>query len=283
MTFELTHPDKFLYAKEHITKRDVAEYLQNIHHLLMPYIRNRLLSLVRCPDGYQQGCFFQKHITDDVKGIYQHVVHNSASAEPFLYLKNSAGLLYLAQMDVLEIHTWGSHVKTLEKPDVVLFDLDPAPSVEWSHVIHLAHFMREELEKLKLQSFVKITGGKGLHIVIPIRPKHSWEDVKEFAKSFAKYIAEHNLSICTESMAKTKRRGKIFIDYLRNTRGATAIAPYSLRARPNAPIAMPIDWSDLTAKIKPDHFTLKNYKNKLKSFKNDPWKNFYLRKNPLCF
>lgn len=281
MTFILTHPDKFLYAKARITKKDLAEYLYSVQHLMIPYIRNRLLSLVRCPDGYPKECFFQKHITEDINGIHKIRISHTTSIEPFFYLKNQTGLVHFAQMDALEIHAWGSHIKTLEKPDVILFDLDPAPSVQWSEVIHLAHFMRQELTKINLISFVKTTGGKGLHIVIPIRPNHSWDTIKEFAKSFAKYIATQQNSICTDSMAQSKRRGKILIDYIRNTRGATAVVPYSLRAHENAPIAMPLHWHELTTKIKPNTYHLKNYKKRLASIYRDPWKNFYITKQSL--
>lgn len=248
---------------------------------MIPYVRNRLLSLVRCPDGYRHGCFFQKHITENVKDIHKLSIHNSDSKEPFVYLKNGKGLLYLAQIDILEIHTWGSHINTLEKPDVILFDLDPAPSVQWHEVVDLAHFMRQELIKMKLTSFVKTTGGKGLHIVVPIRPKHSWEDVRSFSKAFAVYIAKQNSAICTESLSKFKRKGKILIDYVRNTRGATVVAPYSLRAREGAPIAIPLHWHELTTKIKSNTFNLKNIKKRLQLVGADPWRNFYKIKQSL--
>ena len=168
------------------------------------------------------------------------------SEKPMLAIDDLAGLIHLAQMNVLEIHVWGSHVAHLEKPDWMIFDLDPEPSIPWEVLRDAALEVKDRLQRLGMESFVKSTGGKGLHVVTPLTPDASWDEVKDFSKAFAMAMVHDAPKNYTAVISKARRKGKILIDYLRNGRGATAVAPYSTRARPGAPVAMPLPWSDLT-------------------------------------
>lgn len=279
--FELTHPEKIVFPENDIKKIDIARLYLAMNQWILPYIINRPLSLVRCPSGIQAQCFFQKHINikDDHKSIFEKSYPNKD--EPFIYIKNVNGLLKLIQMNVLEIHVWGARADKPEKPDWIVFDLDPAPDVQWKKVIEAAFRVKEELEKIGLTSFVKTTGGKGLHVTIPFERRYSWEQVNAFSKLFAEFMASKYPKEYISIMSKQKRVGKIFIDYLRNHESATAIAPYSLRAREGAPIATPLHWDELTTKIKSNHFTLKNLLKRLASLENDPWQGFFEVKQKL--
>jgi bifunctional non-homologous end joining protein LigD len=272
----LSHPEKILYPEAAITKADIADYYTAVHRWILPYLAKRPLTLVRCPQGYKKTCFFQKHIEkDSVEALYTVAIQDKSKQELYPYLKDSAGLIALVQLGVLEIHSWGSHVDDPEKPDVIIFDLDPAPDVEWKKVIKAAKLIRVKLKLLKLESFVKTTGGKGLHVVIPIKRRYSWEEVKNFTRAFADSMVAENPHDYIATMSKAKRKGKIFIDYLRNGHGATAIAPYSTRARKNATVSVPLAWEELSAKVKGETFTVKNLPKRLNKLKSDPWKNLY--------
>jgi bifunctional non-homologous end joining protein LigD len=274
--YALSNPEKILYGEQGITKRELAQFYDDISEWILPYIINRPLTLVRCPHGYENKCFFQRHVQEDeIKSVYPVRIKESAAKYPFLYIKDKAGLIALVQLGVLEIHPWGARVDNPMQPDMIIFDLDPGPNVVWEKVVKAAHFIHDELKKLKLVSFVKTTGGKGLHICIPIKRQYSWDEVKAFSHAFVNYIVALKPDSYVSVMTKSKRPGKIFIDYLRNQRGATAIAAYSTRAKQNAPIATPLDWKELTTKIKPDSFTIKNLLQRLKKLKKDPWQDFF--------
>jgi bifunctional non-homologous end joining protein LigD len=275
-TLPLSHPEKVLYPEAKITKVDLANYYTAIHDWILPYLAKRPLTLVRCPQGYDKPHFFQKHLDKkSVTALYPVAIKDKTKTVNYAYLKNTAGLVELVQLNVLEIHCWGSHIDYPEKPDVIIFDLDPAPDVKWNAVIDAAKLIRKKLMAIKLKSFLKTTGGKGLHIVVPIRRNYSWDKVKAFARAFADAIVEENPKDFIATMSKDKRKGKIFIDYLRNGHGATAIAPYSTRARKNAPVSVPIFWEELTAKMHSDSFTIKNLPQRLAKLKKDPWEEFY--------
>jgi bifunctional non-homologous end joining protein LigD len=184
-------------------------------------------------------------------------------------------------MGVLEIHPWGSKIDNLEQPDIIIFDLDPAPEVPWSRVVAAAKEVRNYLAEYQLISFVKTTGGKGLHVVVPIQPEYNWEEVKNFAYVFVQCLVKINPKEYTATMSKTKREGKIFIDYLRNQKAATAIAPYSTRARIHAPIATPLSWDELSNKPQNNSYTLKTLPKRLNQLKADPWKDFWQIKQSL--
>jgi bifunctional non-homologous end joining protein LigD len=222
----LSHPDKILYPEDEITKSDLALYYQQAAPWMLPHVANRLLSLVRCPEGCGKSCFFQKHPSQGIsKHLLQTPVKEKTKEEIYLTVKDLAGLVSLVQMGVLEIHTWGSHRDNYEKPDQLIFDLDPDPAVDWPQVVAAARQIRLLLEELDLTSFVKTTGGKGLHVVVPIRRGPSWVEAKAFCRAVADFIVRAAPDRYIATMSKAARKGKIYVDYLRNDRGATAVAP----------------------------------------------------------
>lgn len=276
-TVKLTHPEKVLYKEDGITKQDLFDYYQQISTYILPFISHRPLTLVRCPSEYQD-CFYQKKINDasapDLHPIAIKSIEGNKS-ENYIYLENENGLLQLVQMSVLEIHPWGSLIEALEYPDMITIDLDPAPDVPWSSVVTAAFDVKKRFTELNLKSFVKTTGGKGLHVVVPITPNHNWEQIKEFTHAFVEVLEKMSPDRYVTVMSKAKRKGKIFMDYLRNQRGATAIAAYSTRARIHAPVSTPLDWDELTDDLNDMYFTIKTLPARLEKLKKDPWGNFW--------
>jgi len=278
----LTHPDKVLYPEQNITKLELAHYYMAVAAWILPHLADRPLVLVRCPAGRDKACFFQKHPgkgTSDA--LRQVLIRESDKTEPYVVVDDIAGLISLVQIDTLEIHAWGSRADKLEKPDRLIFDLDPGPQVSWSVVVQRARQVRQFLQDLGLESFVKTTGGKGLHLVVPIERRHDWNEAKAFCKRLADLIVTADPNHYTASMAKAARAGKIFIDYLRNGRGATAIAPYSTRARPDAPVSAPLAWEELSEQIRSDHYTIRNLPGRLAALKRDPWHDIALVRQAL--
>jgi bifunctional non-homologous end joining protein LigD len=268
----LTHPDRVLYPDRAITKLALAQYYEAIKDWALPHLANRPLSLLRCPEGYDKECFYQKHLSSGVPGVLGRVeITEKSVAETYLVIENLAGLVGVVQMGVLEIHPWGSTVKTLETPDLITFDFDPDVGLPWEAVTAAAIEMREALLGIDLQSFVKTTGGKGLHVVVPVMPKLGWDQIKEFAKWVSERFAAAYPERFTTNMAKRARTGRIFIDYLRNGRGATAIGAYSARARAGAPVATPLFWEEVERGVKPDAFTVETVPARLAKLKSDPW------------
>jgi bifunctional non-homologous end joining protein LigD len=269
---QLSHPDKVLYPEDGITKLDLARYYEDIAQWMLPHVENRLLSLVRCPQGIGHKCFFQKHPGSGISDALRRFdVQEKNEVEQHLALYDVAGLVSLVQMGVLEIHIWGSQADRHEKPDRLIFDLDPDPSVEWPAVVTAANEVRLLLEELDLVSFVKTTGGKGLHVVVPIQRRTNWDDAKEFCRSVAEFMVAAAPDRYIAKMSKAARRRKIFVDYLRNDLGATAIAPYSTRNRKGAPVSVPITWDELSSRIKSDHFNIRNLPARLAKLKKVPW------------
>ena len=268
----LTHPDKILYPDQAITKQDLANYYEIVADWILPHVVDRPLAIVRCPAGSAKPCFFQKHPGDGASDHLRKVNIAKDGAPDFhLAVDDVAGLISLVQMGVLEIHVWGSRVKHLEKPDRLIFDLDPGPSVDWQQLIIAAREVRHLLEELGLISFLKTTGGKGLHIVVPVQPRTEWDSAKAFCRAVADFMVLAAPDRFVATMSKTARKGKIFIDYLRNARGSTAVAPYSSRARSAATVSVPIAWDELTPKLRSDHFTIENVPGRLSQLKKDPW------------
>lgn len=281
-SIRLSHPEKILYSENEITKQQLAEYYSFVSPWMLPYVKNRPLTLLRCPHGYTNKCFYQKHLhAMDQPNLHKIMVNEKGKSQAYSYLTDKEGLLQLVQLNVLEIHTWGCHVDKIERPDMITFDLDPAPDVEWSRVVTAAKHIRDELKELKLSSFVKLTGGKGLHVVIPIKRLYDWEKIKIFSHAFVNYMVANHPDMYTGTILKAKRTGKIFIDYLRNQRGATAIVPYSTRARAHATIAAPLSWEELEPRLTPQHFTLLTLFKRLQHLKKDPWAQFFKVKQSL--
>ena len=269
---KISNPDKLIYNKPKITKMDVVKYYQKVSKRMIPYLENRLISVVRCPDGINGEQFFKKHLEDDRIGISKVKLKNKTSKkEDYYYINDITGLINETQMNSIEFHIWGSQVKTIEKPDIIVFDLDPDEKLSLKKLRDGVRDLKNILDQLKLKSYLKTSGGKGYHIVVPIN-NVNWKETRKIAKDIATLMETKWPDKYTSNIRKDKRKGKIFIDWVRNTRGATSIAPYSLRARKNATVSMPIAWKDLD-KIKPNEITMKKAIERLKL--SDPWKDFF--------
>lgn len=279
--FHITNPHKILYPEDKITKQDLLNYYDSISDYILPYISLRPLTLLRCPSDFNE-CFYQRHYNQTTpKALHPIKDTKDEKQEDYIYLNDKEGLLSLVQMGVLEIHPWGSTIEHLEQPDIIIIDLDPAPDVPWKQVVTGAKEVRDYLAQYQLTSFVKSTGGKGLHVVIPILPEYEWDEVKEFTHTFVKLIEQLNPQHYISKMTKSKRQGKIFIDYLRNQRTATAVGPYSTRARAHAPVATPLAWDELSDRIEDNSYTIKTLPQRLEQLKIDPWKDFWNIKQSL--
>jgi len=266
----MTNPDRVLYPDMGVTKLDLAAYHTAVADWILPEVINRPLALVRCPEGTSGECFFQKHSDRATPEAIERVMIEG-DEKPQLVIRDLAGLLSLVQMGVLEIHPWGSRVDRPERPDRMTFDLDPGEGVGWREVVSAALLVRSRLDAAGLESFVKTTGGKGLHVVLPLARRDDWDDVKGFARRFAERLASDHPQQYIAKSAKAARRGKIYVDYLRNGRGATAIAAYSPRARAGATVATPLAWEELTPKLDPQDFTIETVPDRLTSLAADPW------------
>jgi bifunctional non-homologous end joining protein LigD len=269
----LTHPDKILDEQSRLTKRQLAEYYAAIAEHMLPHIAGRPLSLVRCPEGSGKPCFFQKHIGMGVPAGVESVSvppKNGGKPEQYLTLSTAEGLVGLAQMGVLEIHPWGSRNDALETPDRLIIDLDPDPSLPWTRLVESAREVRRLFQQLGLESFVKSTGGKGLHVVAPLLPEHAWPIVKDFAHNFVLMMERANPKLYLTKTTKAARTGRIFLDYLRNERGATAVAPFSPRARAGTRVAIPLTWAEL-GRTDPKQFAVANYSKWKSRLRRDPW------------
>ena len=280
---KLTHPDRIYWPDTGVTKQGLADYYAEIWPHIEPFVTGRPLALLRCPSGITGEKFFQKHAW---KGINPNMVLVSdpkepEDDEPLISIDSLDGLIGLVQSAVLEIHPWGSTVDDWERPDMIIMDLDPGDGVPWDRVIEAAHETKERLEGAGLEAFVKTSGGKGLHVVAPLKPKAEWPAVKEFTKAIADAMAADSPDRYVSTIAKAKRGGKILIDYLRNQRGATAVAAYSSRARPGSAVSAPLTWEELGPGIGPAHFTVENMPKRLASLKRDPWDGFSKAAAPL--
>jgi bifunctional non-homologous end joining protein LigD len=267
----LSHPDKLVFPDEKITKLDVAHYYETVAPYLLEYAASRPISLMRCPDGTGKACFFQRHIDE---GLPKYIKTKSIAiteTRDYLYIENVQGLIALVQMGVIEIHCWGAQAKTADRPNRMIFDLDPGEDVSWVRVKEAALQVRDGLRQTGLKSFLEVTGGKGLHIVAPLRPGPNWDKVKAFTHEFARIMEREEPKLYTTSSRKNERAGRIYIDYLRNGKGASAITPYSLRARKNAPVAVPIDWSELNHLANAHTFTMDSVLVRLEKSKRNPW------------
>lgn len=274
----ISHPERTIYPDKDITKLEVAAYYEAVAEAMLPHVEDRPLALVRCPDGVGPACFFQKHAGAGLPEAIREERIGRAKDDTVLLIDSAEGLVSLVQRGVLEVHCWGSRRKKIEQPDMVVFDFDPDPAVKWSKVVKAAVDMRAFLKDLGLTSFVKTTGGKGLHVVVPLKPLLEWDAIKEFTRTVADKFAATDPDMYLINMSKKKREGKIFIDYLRNGRGSTAIAPYSTRARPGALIATPLSWAELEAGATPQDFTMEKVIARVGKRFKDPWKDMLATK-----
>ncbi len=271
----ITHPEKVLYKKEKITKLEVAKYYQAIAGFMLPHIANRPLALVRCPDGTAKDCFFQKTITGKIpEGLQPVSIREKSGTKKYFTVDSSEGLLSLSQMSAFELHAWGCRRDKVDNPDQIVMDFDPGPKVFWKQVVQACYELKEILDALGLKSFVKLSGGKGCHIHIPIAPIYSWDQIKEFSRTLGREMVRRQPDKYLLKVSKKARIGKIFVDYLRNGRGATAVVAYSLRARAQSAVAMPVEWNDLRKYSSADCFSLNEALEHLKRRKKDPWEDF---------
>jgi bifunctional non-homologous end joining protein LigD len=273
---QLSHPDRVLYADTGLTKLGLARYYEAVAPWILPFLDQRPLSLVRCPEGQGKECFFQKHLRDNAAPALRSVVvrEDDGDSEPYPWVADAAGLVSLVQMGVLELHGWGALADDVERPDRVVFDFDPDPSVPWERVVEGALRMRQLLDLLGLASFVQTTGGKGLHVVAPLVRRRTWDEVKPFARAVADTLVADSPKLYLSKASKAARKGKIFIDWLRNGRGATAIVAYSTRAREGAPVAVPLAWEEVID-VKPRELTVETVPKRLAALEADPWAEYW--------
>ncbi len=269
---ELSSPEKIIFPDIKATKQEVWDYYQAVMDQLLPEVIGRPLSIIRCPAGAAKPCFFQKHHTAGLELVSSvELQQGGGVVEPYLLVTDAASLLELVQFNALEFHPWGSHADDPERADRVVFDLDPGPGVSFDEIKRAAVDIRDLLGRLELQSFLRVSGGKGLHVVVPLNPGCDWDLTRRFAKGFAEALSHSQPDRFVATASKSLRPKRIFIDYLRNGRGATAVASYSLRGRPGAPVAMPIAWAELSKLQAANTFTLRDVPGKLKRRRKDPW------------
>ncbi len=268
----LTSPEKVLYPEQGITKRALADYYLAVAEAMLPHVANRPITLVRCPTGRQKKCFYQRHAGSGVPAELGEVeISGFEDSGAYLYIRDAQGLVALVQMGVLEVHPWGANVDRPERPDRVIFDLDPGEGLGFGDVVQAAHDLRAVLQKMGLESFAKTTGGKGLHLVAPIERRHEWKAVKAFARALAEKLSAEQPNRFLSRISIAERRGRIFVDYLRNDPTSTAIAPYSTRSRAGAPVATPLAWEEVSADLDPASFSVTTVPDRLARLGGDPW------------
>jgi bifunctional non-homologous end joining protein LigD len=271
----ISNGDRVVYPQGGLTKFGLAAYYESVADWILPYVVNRPLTLVRCPKGRLEKCFYQKHWKESLPDAVDSVaVREKAGEEPYVVVRDLAGLISLVQFGVLELHPWGARADRLDRPDTLVFDLDPGDGVAWREVVRAAVEIREFLRQAGLESFVRTSGGKGLHVVVPITRRSDWDEVAEFAADVAAGFARRFPDRYVANMRKQLRRGKIFLDHLRNRRGATSVASYSTRARAGAPVATPLDWAELPDLEASDDWTAYNVPERLATLTADPWEGF---------
>lgn len=270
---KITNPDKVIFDDPEITKADVVRYYSKISERMLPFVRHRILSIVRCPKGVSQTCFYKKHPGPNSDGIITMPVSTgSGETEDYFYIENASGLISEAQMGTLEFHIWGSCIDELERPDMMVFDLDPDEGMDIDRVRQGAKDMKSILAELSLNSYLKTSGGKGYHVVVPLKPAVDWDVFYNFSKRVAEVMEQKWPERYTSNVRKAKRADKIFIDWIRNGRGATSVAPYSLRSRKGAKVSMPISWDELDT-VAPDDINMSDAL--LRIAGDDPWGGFF--------
>ena len=287
----LSHADRVLFPAVGATKLDLARYYERIAEWILPHVVDRPLTLVRCPTGVHTpersstkspDCFFMKHSKVWAPPALRRVrIPEKTKIGEYLIVDSLAGLVGLAQMDVLEIHTWNSRFARVEQPDRLVIDLDPGERVGWATVIDAARVTRRMLAAIDLQSFVKTTGGRGLHVVVPLTPKIEWSACLDFTRAFADMLVRRAPALFTARFGKRGRERRILVDYLRNNRTNTSIAAYSTRAKPDAPVSMPVAWNDLSPAKPPQRFTIATVPQRLVRLRDDPWKAYWTTKQQI--
>jgi len=279
----ISHPDRVMFPEAGVTKLDLAKYYERIARWIMPHLVDRPLTLVRCPTGVRAGsakkgdeCFFMKHSKVWAPPAIRRVrIREKTKIGEYLIADSLAALVGLVQMDILEVHTWNACFTRIECPDRMVIDLDPGSDVGWPVIVDAAHLVRKLLTILDLGSFVKTTGGRGLHVVIPLVPERDWSECLDFARAFAQALVRRQPALFTEQFAKVGRDAKILVDYLRNNRTNTSIAAVSTRARPSAPVSVPLAWKELSRARTPDRFAMATVPGRLARMKTDSWAQYW--------
>jgi bifunctional non-homologous end joining protein LigD len=271
----ISHPDRVIYPELGISKLDVARYYERIADWMLPHVQGRALTLVRCPEGIGE-CFYMKHSKVWApSGLRRVRIQEKTKVGEYLVADTAAALVGLAQMGVLEIHTWNSHVERVEQPDRLVLDVDPGEKATWDQVVDAARLIRQLLQRLDLDCFLKTTGGRGLHIVVPLTPSADWQTCLAFARSLAVEMERRDPARYTTAFAKAGRERKLLIDYLRNNRTNTSVAAFSTRARPGATISTPLRWTELKTSLDPAAFTIETIEKRLSRLREDPWKDYW--------
>lgn len=272
----ITHPDRVVYPDRGITKLDVAKYYNRIDDWILPHVAGRPLTLVHCPEGIAGRCTFMKHSKLWGPKVLRRVrIQEKTKVGDYMVADTVSGVVAIAQMGVLELHTWNSTTEDIERPNRIVIDLDPGDEVSWSEVVSAARLVRKALQALDLESFVKTTGGRGLHVVVPLVRSADWLQCLEFSRRLSEAIAASDPDAFTTKYAKSGRESKILLDYLRNNRTNTSISAYSTRARAGAPISVPITWNELKTSLDPLRFTIDTVPRRLERLRADPWKNYW--------
>jgi bifunctional non-homologous end joining protein LigD len=276
----ITSPERLLFPDAHVTKLDMLRYYEAVGDWMLPHLEGRPLTLKQCAPDVDH-CRYLRHSGERApKQVRVINIQEQTKIGDYMIIDDLSGLIALAQRNIIEFHTWNSTADKVERPDRVVFDLDPGPDVAWKGTIAAARLLRTSLESIGLRSWVKTTGGKGLHIVVPILPQHDWSDCLAFAKAVAGEIVEHDPRRFTLKFSKQGRSAQILIDYLRNNRTNTSIAAYSARARRTAAVSVPVDWEELTARLQPERWTIRTVP-KLLATRKDPWAGYFRAKQKL--
>lgn len=266
MKIKITNPDKIVFPDDKITKLDIVNYYNDICEHMLKYTKNRPVSVIRCHKNIKSDCFFKKNVTTE-----SDISSFDFEGQNLFCIKNIQDILNHAQLGTIEFHTWGCDLKKINCPTIMVFDLDPDVKMSIDKLRHGVLNLKKVLDDLNLQSFLKTSGGKGYHIIVPFKKSNNWKQFNNFAKQVARILESKYPSLYTTNIRKANRKNKIFVDYLRNSKGSTCVAPYSLRAKPTAPISFPVSWQNLD-KILPNQINIKNYK---KYLKTNPWQDFF--------
>jgi bifunctional non-homologous end joining protein LigD len=270
----LSHPGRLIYPELGITKQQLAEYYDAIAGWIVPHVRGRPLTLVHCPAGISGPCRYLKHAKAWGPTALRRVnIQEKTKVGEYLVAESTSGVVALAQMGVVEIHTWNTTIDDLERPNRIVWDLDPGPRISWSQTADAARLLRDVLHTLHLRSWVKTTGGRGVHVVVPLRPSLDWSECLAFSRAVAEALERSDSRRFTTAFSKAGRERKILVDYLRNNRTNTSVSAYSPRARPGAPVSTPITWNEL--KHEPGKWTLPSVARRLERLREDPWAEYW--------